>query len=288
MTGRDWKAQLAEAKRKLGFVVSSAPPTPPPPLKRQRVASRLRPRGTTSEVGTSDRESVPHAQPLREQRQAGAGDASSRDDAIAVAVIAEWAPRVRHRQFVARLGLPYRGSVQTQLERGRKDVCYRCHETVDSVRDALCSVCTLRNIICPNCGACGCGYDDPSSFSTTDLPESFGDDPALWFVHEQDRVVFPPRLGFSEQPNQERQAAYALYLETPTWRAKRNGALKNSWHRCERCDSGSHLQVHHRTYERVGGDELPQDLEVLCAACHYKHHFFAKVYAEYVAGIAPT
>jgi 5-methylcytosine-specific restriction endonuclease McrA len=39
-------------------------------------------------------------------------------------------------------------------------------------------------------------------------------------------------------------------------------------HQCQRCRrSGLTLQVHHKTYERLG-HESPADLEVLCTDCH--------------------
>ena len=46
---------------------------------------------------------------------------------------------------------------------------------------------------------------------------------------------------------------------------------------CERCGCGpknsfarykQHLHVHHKTYERLG-HELPDDVELLCFACHF-------------------
>lgn len=51
----------------------------------------------------------------------------------------------------------------------------------------------------------------------------------------------------------------------------RNRALMLAGYRCERCDSKRDLQVHHRTYERLG-HEWDEDLEVLCDACHGEHH----------------
>jgi 5-methylcytosine-specific restriction endonuclease McrA len=33
----------------------------------------------------------------------------------------------------------------------------------------------------------------------------------------------------------------------------------------------NNLEVHHRTYERVG-EERPADVIALCKACHEKHH----------------
>jgi hypothetical protein len=38
-------------------------------------------------------------------------------------------------------------------------------------------------------------------------------------------------------------------------------------YRCERCEGKRDLEVHHRTYERLGR-EWDQDLEVLCCRCH--------------------
>jgi hypothetical protein len=39
--------------------------------------------------------------------------------------------------------------------------------------------------------------------------------------------------------------------------------------RCERCGYAHELQLHHKTYERLGR-ELISDLEVLCHQCHEK------------------
>jgi hypothetical protein len=64
---------------------------------------------------------------------------------------------------------------------------------------------------------------------------------------------------------------YLEYLKSAGWRTTRNRALQLASYRCERCDSKRDLQVHHRTYERLG-HEWDQDLEVLCDACHGDHH----------------
>lgn len=67
------------------------------------------------------------------------------------------------------------------------------------------------------------------------------------------------------------RARYRAYLESSEWRKRRNAALKNAGFRCDRCRGKRDLQVHHRTYERLGA-ELPADLEVLCENCHREHH----------------
>jgi hypothetical protein len=64
---------------------------------------------------------------------------------------------------------------------------------------------------------------------------------------------------------------YLAYLNSSSWRATRNRALQLADYRCERCDSKRDLQVHHKTYERLGA-EWDSDLEVVCANCHEHEH----------------
>lgn len=64
---------------------------------------------------------------------------------------------------------------------------------------------------------------------------------------------------------------YAAYLRTDHWREVRDRALDYAERRCQLCYSAVDVQVHHRTYDRVG-EERPADLTVLCKACHEKHH----------------
>ncbi len=69
----------------------------------------------------------------------------------------------------------------------------------------------------------------------------------------------------------ERKADYRQYLETATWKARRAVALKAAKHRCEVCNSPDRLEVHHRTYRRLG-EERDADLIVLCHGCHELFH----------------
>lgn len=60
---------------------------------------------------------------------------------------------------------------------------------------------------------------------------------------------------------------YRTYLQSAAWRSRRNHALSLAGYRCERCGVRTTLEVHHRTYERLGR-EWDQDLEVICSTCH--------------------
>jgi hypothetical protein len=79
------------------------------------------------------------------------------------------------------------------------------------------------------------------------------------------------------QCRQERLSArgfssYDAYLNSPTWRGikRRYYASGRPWE-CP-CGVVSNLHLHHLTYDRVGGDELLDDLQPLCADCHQTAH----------------
>jgi 5-methylcytosine-specific restriction endonuclease McrA len=66
-------------------------------------------------------------------------------------------------------------------------------------------------------------------------------------------------------------ADYQTYLRSPEWKAKRARVLEFWDYKCVTCYSHLDLEVHHRTYARLG-DELLTDLIVLCDRCHEKFH----------------
>lgn len=67
-----------------------------------------------------------------------------------------------------------------------------------------------------------------------------------------------------------RRTRYQRYLHSPHWLRVRKLALKRDG-RCVRCASTDRLEVHHKTYERLGREELA-DVETLCRACHKAEH----------------
>lgn len=75
-------------------------------------------------------------------------------------------------------------------------------------------------------------------------------------------------------PTADSREQYAKYLKTPRWKATRNAALARAHWTCERCPAKRGLQVHHKTYDRLG-HEHSLDLEVLCRDCHEGHHIEA-------------
>lgn len=68
-----------------------------------------------------------------------------------------------------------------------------------------------------------------------------------------------------------RRLPYADYLQTAHWQRVRGLALEQAGHACDLCGRDRDLEVHHRTYERLGF-ERQSDLIVLCRDCHQDHH----------------
>lgn len=64
---------------------------------------------------------------------------------------------------------------------------------------------------------------------------------------------------------------YDEYLRTRHWQQQRDLALRAAADCCQLCNADKGLDVHHRTYARLGR-ERPADLIVLCRACHTRHH----------------
>jgi 5-methylcytosine-specific restriction endonuclease McrA len=66
-------------------------------------------------------------------------------------------------------------------------------------------------------------------------------------------------------------APYDEYLDSPEWWSLRKLALQRADYQCERCRATFGLNVHHRTYQRIGA-EYVNDLMVLCETCHREEH----------------
>ena len=69
---------------------------------------------------------------------------------------------------------------------------------------------------------------------------------------------------------------YAEYLKTDWWSHQKNRTLAAADGRCQVCNSARRLNVHHRTYERVGREQAA-DLTALCSECHELFHEHKKL-----------
>lgn len=105
--------------------------------------------------------------------------------------------------------------------------------------------------------------------------------PCRWQVG-QDPEVRCARVAWSvglpgRRPEDERaiwvlrRLPYRDYLRTAHWSRIRELALERARFACSLCPATDRLQVHHRTYVRKGFEQ-PEDVIVLCADCHGRHH----------------
>jgi hypothetical protein len=62
---------------------------------------------------------------------------------------------------------------------------------------------------------------------------------------------------------------YQQRIASAEWKRLKRELINQRGNNCERCGQGGGLHLHHRTYARLG-DELPEDVELLCHPCHMK------------------
>ena len=74
---------------------------------------------------------------------------------------------------------------------------------------------------------------------------------------------FPDRRGTTKR--------YAEYLKSSHWSLFKFNIIAARGMKCERCNSLKDIDLHHRTYRRIG-TELPEDVELLCRVCHNREH----------------
>lgn len=74
-----------------------------------------------------------------------------------------------------------------------------------------------------------------------------------------------------EQDNIEWWNKYKAYLQTDTWKKKRQMVLERENWICQGCKVNKANHVHHETYQNLG-DELLFQLIALCVDCHQKLH----------------
>lgn len=70
----------------------------------------------------------------------------------------------------------------------------------------------------------------------------------------------------------QKKETYLSFLNSRKWRSIRKQAIA-FFKICSFCGIDKKLQVHHRTYIRLGGDEMIYDLALLCSECHKKLSF---------------
>lgn len=69
---------------------------------------------------------------------------------------------------------------------------------------------------------------------------------------------------------------YYKYIQSSAWKKKRAKAIRHHGGKCSICGTTEAIQVHHKTYARLGRERM-KDLQLLCEPCHENHHEGSKV-----------
>ena len=64
---------------------------------------------------------------------------------------------------------------------------------------------------------------------------------------------------------------YKKYLKSDYWKDIKEQVHKRDEYKCRLCNSNKNLQVHHKTYEFLGNENL-EELITLCKKCHFNIH----------------
>jgi len=75
------------------------------------------------------------------------------------------------------------------------------------------------------------------------------------------------------------------YINSDEWKAKRTAFFESDFHKkytrkgyftCYACDCDPPLDLHHRTYENFGNEDIENDLVPVCRKCHEAIHDYHK------------
>lgn len=74
-----------------------------------------------------------------------------------------------------------------------------------------------------------------------------------------------------------RKREYDVYITSPTWSRRKSAFFSKHPKVCSACGSKEQIHLHHHTYDRVGGQELDDDLVPLCQSCHNLVHRYYSI-----------
>lgn len=82
-----------------------------------------------------------------------------------------------------------------------------------------------------------------------------------------------------QSTKKSRKSEYQKFINSSVWRAIKKNLFSIRGKQCEICGNKT-VQVHHKHYEKPWGEELPEDLIILCGKHHQKAHGVIKEYPK--------
>ena len=82
-----------------------------------------------------------------------------------------------------------------------------------------------------------------------------------------------PSLDYKDYwDDSEYRAAKREYMKSYKYQRKRKARLKMDNYECQQCGSQIHLNCHHKSYHRLGKEDIKEDLIIVCQECHNAIH----------------
>lgn len=106
---------------------------------------------------------------------------------------------------------------------------------------------------------------DRTSTPWTDLPDGLIEYEE--YFAEVNRYVLAQNAELEKTLQQQRNTAYEQYLQSSSWRLKRDAVMKRDCYLCQGCLIAQATEVHHLTYDRIY-NEMLFDLVAVCHDCH--------------------
>ena len=98
-------------------------------------------------------------------------------------------------------------------------------------------------------------------------------------IHSKRYICAPKQAAISLRQRKHADDKITRFRNSATWQEARRQALERDMFLCrvcadEHCLCSDGLQVHHITYQRLGHEDVYNDLVSLCAGCHKKIHSY--------------
>lgn len=147
--------------------------------------------------------------------------------------------------------------------------CDVCREATQSCAGRGQTVTGSTPMLIEVCAQCWCEKRNHAPYRYLDGTGHTVDSlPIIRDRRENYRPPFPRQRGGSHH---KIGLSYAEYLRSDWWKERRALAIQQAGGRCQVCNSPDSLNVHHRSYDRLGYEPL-SDLTVLCRPCHALFH----------------
>lgn len=90
-------------------------------------------------------------------------------------------------------------------------------------------------------------------------------------INQEKRIINNRKKKTKKKKQYTHKEVYDIYISSVAWKAFATLIKSERGDKCEICEAGIRLTIHHKTYKSLFKEER-EDLIVLCWECHKKQH----------------